>query len=264
MPQADQGRKRGPEGDDAANEQSKRFKQTVHTAVAIEFTCPITNELPLDPAFAEDGRTYERSAIEEYFRRQGEACRSPVTNERMGTKLIPALQIRNMLENLIKDGAIDGDDAAQWKKRIKDERRVTALKKKAKNGNTDAMNVLAVIYEEGRCGIRENASTAFHWYEKASESKHFGAMASLAMMHIQGRGTKKNRSEGIALLGEAEQGGSSFAAFCLGKFYAKELHGLVKNAKQARFYLEKVEWGGDIGKAIWHQRKELLENLTLS
>ena len=34
---------------------------------AAEFCCPITQELPIDPVTAEDGRVYERSAIEETF-----------------------------------------------------------------------------------------------------------------------------------------------------------------------------------------------------
>jgi hypothetical protein len=33
--------------------------------VADEYVCPITAELPIDPVTAEDGRCYERCAIEE-------------------------------------------------------------------------------------------------------------------------------------------------------------------------------------------------------
>ena len=48
--------------------------------VAEEYVCPITAELPIDPVTAEDGRCYERCAIEEWFARQPQAqVKSPVT-----------------------------------------------------------------------------------------------------------------------------------------------------------------------------------------
>ena len=43
--------------------------------------CPITFSLPVDPVIAEDGKVYERSAIEEWLKKQR---KSPVTNLEMG------------------------------------------------------------------------------------------------------------------------------------------------------------------------------------
>ena len=51
-----------------ATEQASKFKKTVDDS-ASEFLCPITQELPLDPVTAEDGRVYERGAIEEWLQR---------------------------------------------------------------------------------------------------------------------------------------------------------------------------------------------------
>ena len=42
----------------------KRARQAIEE-LADEYTCPITFELPIDPVTAEDGRCYERCAIEE-------------------------------------------------------------------------------------------------------------------------------------------------------------------------------------------------------
>ena len=42
----------------------KRYRQAIDE-VAEEYVCPITAELPIDPVTAEDGRCYERCAIEE-------------------------------------------------------------------------------------------------------------------------------------------------------------------------------------------------------
>ena len=46
----------------------KRYRQAIDE-VAEEYVCPITAELPIDPVTAEDGRCYERCAIEEWFAR---------------------------------------------------------------------------------------------------------------------------------------------------------------------------------------------------
>ena len=48
---------------------NKRYRQAIDD-VAEEYVCPITAELPIDPVTAEDGRFYERHAIEEWFSRQ--------------------------------------------------------------------------------------------------------------------------------------------------------------------------------------------------
>ena len=70
----------------------KRYRQAIDEAVE-EYVCPITAELPIDPVTAEDGRFYERHAIEEWFSRQPEAqVKSPMTNELMGKRLLPAMQ----------------------------------------------------------------------------------------------------------------------------------------------------------------------------
>eukprot|EP00966_Prymnesium_polylepis_P099303 2299984-Prymnesium_polylepis.1 len=72
-------------------EEVKKFRSALDS-MADEWVCPITFELPLDPVFAEDGRTYERCAIEEHIRTQGAELKSPLTNEPMGTRLTANVQ----------------------------------------------------------------------------------------------------------------------------------------------------------------------------
>ena len=77
-----------------------RYRQAIDE-VAEEYVCPITAELPIDPVTAEDGRCYERCAIAEWFERQPQPrVKSPVTNESMGKRLFPAVQVRNSLKRL--------------------------------------------------------------------------------------------------------------------------------------------------------------------
>ena len=89
----------------------KRYRQAIDD-VADEYVCPITAELPIDPVTAEDGRCYERCAIEEWFSKIPEPqVKSPVTNEPMGKRLLPAVQLRNTLKRLVESGAISGSKA---------------------------------------------------------------------------------------------------------------------------------------------------------
>ena len=92
----------------AETQACKRYRQAIDE-VAEEYVCPITAELPIDPVTAEDGRCYERCAIEEWFARQPQPqVKSPVTNEPMGKRLFPAVQVRNSLKRLVESGAISG------------------------------------------------------------------------------------------------------------------------------------------------------------
>ena len=108
-------------GEPESSETSKRCR--LRSAVDESLThlvCAITQELPLDPVTAEDGNIYERSAIEEWLSRQQ---KSPMTNQPMGTKLLPAFQIRSMIETMVRSGGISGEMATSWQKRLEEERR---------------------------------------------------------------------------------------------------------------------------------------------
>jgi hypothetical protein len=117
--------------DTAATREAKRYKSAIDE-MAEEFCCPITQELPLDPVTAEDGRIYEKEAIESWMRqRPGQELKSPVTNEPMGRKLFPAVQAKNTIRSMVKSGAISGDKAEAWKKRIEEEEEVTETRRMA-------------------------------------------------------------------------------------------------------------------------------------
>ena len=115
----------GSEAESAAESaENKRYRQAIDD-VADVYVCPITAELPIDPVTAEDGRCYERWAIEEWFAKapnqfQGQV-KSPVTNEMMGKRLVPAVQVRNTLKRLVESGAISGSKADAWKKAMAEE-----------------------------------------------------------------------------------------------------------------------------------------------
>ena len=92
----------------ASDEQELKRVKTVMNSVADEYLCPITQELPIEPVMAEDGKFYERWAIEEWL---GKQQRSPSTGVAMGRRLTPVTQVRNTISQLVESGAIDGDKA---------------------------------------------------------------------------------------------------------------------------------------------------------
>ena len=93
---------------------------------------------------AEDGAIYERDAIEKFIRMrtsQGLALRSPLTNKPMGQGLLPAIQVRNAVERLVRSGAVGGEKAERWLSRLKEEA-VREETHKAKAGDVRAMLTL--------------------------------------------------------------------------------------------------------------------------
>jgi len=71
-------------------------------ACADEVRCPITREMMLDPVMAQDGYTYERDAIEAWFRKQeenGDAITSPMTRAYMSST---RLQSDRIVKGLIE------------------------------------------------------------------------------------------------------------------------------------------------------------------
>ena len=154
------------EAEDETVQEFRRHKSAVNEAMN-EFLCPITFSLPVDPVMAEDGKVYERSAIEEWLKKKR---KSPVTNLAMGTKLLPALQVKNMIRAMVTSGALTGDKVDAWKLKLKEEEVVAEWLRKAEAGDGEAMYGLGLWYEYGQNGLAEDAAKAFEWYEKSHEA----------------------------------------------------------------------------------------------
>ena len=160
----------------------KRYRQAIDD-VADEYVCPITAELPIDPVTAEDGRCYERCAIEEWFAKQPRPqVKSPVTNEPMGKRLLPAVQLRNTLKRLVESGAISGSKADAWKKAMAEEAEVAALRAQAEGGDANAMRKLGFAYRDGKLGLKQDRKQAYSWLEQAA-----GLLPRLGLV-LDGRG----------------------------------------------------------------------------
>ena len=229
--------KRGREAaEDATGQELRKTKSALNEAFA-ELVCPITFSLPVDPVTAEDGNVYERSAIEDWLEKQR---KSPVTNLAMGTRLQPALRVKNMIRGMVASGALTGDKVDAWKLKLEEEEEVAEMRRKAEAGDGTAMYALGLWYELGQNGLAKDVAKAFEWFEKSHEAGNAGGTSNLGSCYLDGKGVPKCPIRGSTLLSQAAERGSKYACSKLGRAYAEGLWGFPKDETMARRYYSMV------------------------
>jgi len=231
-----------PESNDAAESNEKRYRKALEEA-ADEFVCPITQELPVDPVIAEDGRVYERSALSSWIEqrtRQEAKIKSPVTNEPMGAKLLPAVQVRNLIKGMVTSGALTGPKVDAWKMRIEEEAVVAALQRKAEDGDLNAMNDLGDAHRLGTKGLTENWNQAFRWYKRSADLDDPVGISSCAACYVLGKGCEKNEARALVSWGQAAILGHELSCYQLGEAHRKGLHGLGKDEREAARWFRRM------------------------
>ena len=255
---ADNARKRRSDAIDLTEEaspQEKKMRASIND-VAADLRCPITQELPFDPVTAKDGKIYERTAILEWFRKKDGEATSPSTGKVIGTELLPAVQVRNTIEALVKSGAIEGEIAEARQKKLEDETLVKETRAKAEAGDGDAMWRLGIWYEFGKQGIAKDAVQARTWYERSAAARDPRGLAAFGSCLLFGLGGPKDNVLGLVNVTEAAHLGSSLAAYRLGQACFRGTSGLSKDPVRARYWLKKVVDGEceykhlyDVGRA---------------
>ena len=220
---------------------NKRYRQAIDE-VAEEYVCPITAELPIDPVTAEDGRCYERCAIEEWFDRQPQPrVKSPVTNEPMGKRLFPAVQLRNTLKRLVESGAISGSKADAWKQAMAEEAEVAVTRQKAEGGDAYSMKVLGIWYHEGKHGMKKDATQAFMWFKRAADLDDLDSLYACGTAYLTGLGVTSSDTRGIIMMGMAAVMGSAHACYFLGRSNEKGRCGFDKDPQEATRWYRKIQ-----------------------
>ena len=180
-PEPEQSGKRAAEPE-TETEQSSKYRKVIDEN-AEELLCPITQELPIDPVTAEDGRVYERSAIEEWLATN---AKSPHTNEPMGKNLFPATQVKNLIASMVRSGALSGDKAGAWQKKLGQEKVVEETRRKAEAGDVAAMRRLIAMYRKGSHGVTKDPAQCFKWTKRAADLDHPPGIAALATCYYHG------------------------------------------------------------------------------
>ena len=247
----------------AADETALKRVKTVMNSVADEFMCPITQELPVDPVMAQDSKIYERWAIEEWL---GKHQRSPSTGTAMGTRLLPATQVRNTIGQLVESGAIEGDKAVAWKKKLEKEKEFKDLRAKAEEGDADAMYHLGVVYGEtwSEYSLREDDVQARAWYRRAAELKHALGMGAYGEYLLKGLGGEPIPALGLIHVTRAAERGSRLAAYELAMAYLDGEYGVPRDTVQAKVWLSESIKGrlDDVGDDTIEKAKKQLQKIS--
>ena len=93
--------------------------------------------------------------------------KSPVTNEAMGKRLFPAVQLRNSLKRLVESGAVSGPKADAWEKTMAEQAEMAALRVTAEGGDTNAMCKLGFSYRDGTRGLKTDLIQSLMWFKRA-------------------------------------------------------------------------------------------------
>ena len=218
-----------------ASPREKKMRESINDA-AKEFVCPITQELPVQPVMAEDGKIYEREAIVEWFKKK---ATSPSTNAAIGPKLVPVVQVRNTIESLIQTGAIEGEIVEAWQKRLEFEKRVKEMRAKAEGGDGEAMQWMGVSYTYGQSVAKDDAQ-ARAWFERSAAARNPKGLASFGDCLLDGTGGPQDFALGLVNMTEAAYLGSDFGAYYLGDSFFNGICGLPKDPARARYWLKKV------------------------
>ncbi|GMI32021.1 hypothetical protein TrCOL_g12147 [Triparma columacea] len=209
-------------------------------SIADNWMCPITLELPIDPVTAEDGKIYERSAIEKWLRLKRRRVTSPCTNNPMGRRLLPATQAKSTIEALVKSGAVSDDKAKAWKAKLENEKKVKNWREAAEGGDADAMLKLARSYTWGDNGLPKDRKQAREWLKRGAELGDVTCMGFYGRSLLRDLGGDVVSALGLFYTSRAAQGGSCLSHLMLGQGFAKGTFGLPQDAAQARVWLTKV------------------------
>lgn len=78
-----------------------------------DLTCPISQNIMIDPVIASDGHTYERAYIRVVLDSPNPI--SPLTRENLNNVLLPNIPLRNIIENIIREGLINQEDIDDYR-----------------------------------------------------------------------------------------------------------------------------------------------------
>tara|TARA_B100000945_G_scaffold189852_1_gene152513 strand:+ start:1730 stop:2560 length:831 start_codon:yes stop_codon:yes gene_type:complete len=215
--------------------------------IADELVCPITRELPINPVLADDGRIYEKSAIEKWFskmRCEGKHIPiSPVTNDIISTKLLPCFQVRNNIEEIIRNGILPDEKKNAWNDLLALEKEVNETKIEARKGNVIAMVDLAFWYRDGIKNLPIDMNKSLEFFKKAAYYSNPIALAHTGIFYIEGtlssdnvRVIDQDIPTGFMMLGQAAVQHCDYACFILGEFYSRGKYIKLDKDKASEWY----------------------------
>ncbi|CAB9496477.1 expressed unknown protein [Seminavis robusta] len=156
----------------------------------------------------------------------------------MGDTLVPATQIKSLIETLIENGVIQGDLVESWNKKSQQMKEKEELLQKTNDGNEGMLKVVEG-FARGVNGFEKNRPKAYRWCQKLHDVGSVKGRARLGEYLVKGLGTQKSFTLGMLHLGQAAFAGSDLAAYLLGYAFAKGKYGMPVKEKEAIFWFRK-------------------------
>jgi TPR repeat protein len=117
-----------------------------------------------------------------------------------------------------------------------------AFTRAAAAGNSDAMNYVGYLYDNGQ-GVKQDYEQAKEWYEKAEKAGNSEATNNLGYLYGQGRGVKQDYQQAQEWYEKAASAGNASAMDNLGYLYGHGL-GVGQDYQQAKQWYEKGAMAG--------------------
>jgi TPR repeat protein len=180
----------------------------------------------------------------------------------MGKKLLPALQVKQMIERMVKSGAVPDEKAAEWKEKIENEEAVAEMRRKAEGGDGTAALQLAECYYYGLKGLAIDKTTGARFYKQVAKAGDARGMGRLASLYFYGSGVGKNLALALRWASAAVALDNGSGHRILSKFYLDGLHGIPKDEEEGfRMYATGCEKGFASAKG-WVRLAGLYEHGT--
>jgi TPR repeat protein len=139
---------------------------------------------------------------------------------------------------------IDEKGAKRWRNRATvQELKDWASASGGGNGVADApdprwaMFELGNVFLSGEYGVEKDSDEAHRWFKRSADAGYPAGLAGRGLCKLNGWGTNKNVTSGLALVSSAARDGSDLACFVLGECFYKCKYGNEKDIVQAQKWL---------------------------
>jgi hypothetical protein len=230
---------------------NKRLREQT-ASFSEEFICSITHELMVDPVLAQDGNTYERSAILEWLETNN---KSPLNPSQIldPDRLLSNRAVLLCIEKLVLSSTVNEGLCKEWRARKKkfdlekaqqlfDEGKVLEA---AKLGLPEAQGKMAGNYFLGEDGFEKDLDKCFEFAKQAAEERDERGQFLLGYAYINGEGAEKDFVAALKWFGLTAEQGSLASMYYIGYIYRAGGFGVPQDFDAAFTWFKKSADGGD-------------------
>ena len=203
-------------------------------------TCPLSKKVMIDPVMATDGHVYERVHITHHLDAYQNQPMSPVTNEPLGPQLVPAMQVRTLIEYLIRSYVLGEEQSESWRKREATMIEGNIIEQQAMDGKPSSMTEYGMLLNFGVKGRPRDPVKAVIWFKRAACAGNAKGKAMCARAFLEGDGVESDWKNGLLLLGAACELGSETALYVRGMAHAENKYNFTKNRRIAASWFEQM------------------------